>query len=1198
MTIGLILKRMRREWRSLAVLLLAVCLLTGFFALGPFYIRAVTDVGLRYELDNAAPEDLQITLIVDNEPLTAESYGVVQDELGDLARDYAYYIRADYTPPTTEGGQAVTTLATNGYIFRYGEQVTASSTRTGNFYQPFAFEQEQMEQYLTLVEGRWPVRLAPPSEVNPAGLSDLEQQARGVGIYSRGDLEVIVTRAVADQVNLEVGSRLTLGSIQRTGEGNVASVVVVGIVEPKDTSEPFWSGNFAFLEGMTVEVGFLTRYDYGLATIPSAYEDWLADVVPGSSHIYVIDTRTEQITADNIQDVNDRLQKLQNRLSAYHPGIAVLSGLTTVLQSYSGDVSDTEGPIIFLSGAILILMLYHLVNTVALVLEQQGAEWSTIVSRGGSIPQLVMLQLVTVGFLALIGMAAGPFLSLGFMKLMEHFGPLATALGGQSLTSVGIPTVSLYLSAGAALAALLVLTLPALPAARKSLLALKQLVSRPPTRPGWARFGLDGILLAIGAALMLRLYYLVGGDLGDLLNNLFAAPREVVKLIADNLNETGGLKDPFNLLGPALVLTGAALVWLRLFPWLMGLIARGFERTRHLTTPLAVWNVARDPGHYAQLVLLLIGTLALGTASLGLSATLDRGAWGVSREETGGSARVSVNTARLDASEVDWDDLPGVSSSVTVLHAVGDPGSQSRRDVHVFGVMPDAIPADFDVLASASAPLGDVATPPAPGLELPEDASLLSVQVYSLPQENADDPAVAVALTAYLQDVYGVPYRVQLRLPDATATSVAPGVDTAQETDDAPEATPVDTWLTFSGSLPEQGRAPYRLTRIGLNSTAGNLDVFTHTIYVDRVATQDAFGTSRTLDGFEDDRNVWAEASVANPYAGSWASETNNVSRVRGVTLSEVSGEVAEIDGPNALRLDYRMGKIGGREAEPSIVVNEVTVDRIPVVINRAFAELFTGRGTYRTAADEPLEVGDAKSLVLNVGTGSVEIGYVVAGVIDDLPSVDARDPVMIAPYGLIQPVLNQAAISSSFFAGDEVWLELPDREPSGALEDTVGALDGVDEVAWAWTRYGQLQREPLPNAVTGMLYAGFWISLLLSLLDFGFYLMVTARQRMYTFGVLRSMGWNASHIWRLLFIEQVVLIAPALVIGSAIGAGLAYLLLPFMALVGSESLRLPWLQLLGMLAALVVSFGVLLGVAAIFLRRMSVNQVLRLGEE
>src|SRR5690606_41529939 len=104
MTLGLILKRMRREWRSLGILLLAVCLLTGFFALGPFYVRAVTNVGLRFDLDNASLRDRLITRIVDNEPLTPESFNVVREELGDLAVDYDYFIRADYTPPTANIG--------------------------------------------------------------------------------------------------------------------------------------------------------------------------------------------------------------------------------------------------------------------------------------------------------------------------------------------------------------------------------------------------------------------------------------------------------------------------------------------------------------------------------------------------------------------------------------------------------------------------------------------------------------------------------------------------------------------------------------------------------------------------------------------------------------------------------------------------------------------------------------------------------------------------------------------------------------------------------------------------------------------------------------------------------------------------------------------------------------------------------------
>ena len=430
----------------------------------------------------------------------------------------------------------------------------------------------------------------------------------------------------------------------------------------------------------------------------------------------------------------------------------MLSGLTAILDGFSADVSETRAN----------TLLWRDPGDDALPPDQHrraGAR-TAVVERSttaaeAEASQLVGLQLVSVGLLAAVGILAGPLFSMVFMRLMERFGPLAEALGGRPLGSTAIPWISLVLSAVAGVASALVLTLPAIPAARRSLLRLKQLVSRPPTTPTWARYAIDAALLAVGVAFMLRLYYLVGGDFGNLLNNLFAAPRDVVALIADNLTETGGLNDPFNLLGPALVLTGAALLWLRAFPALMGALARFSNRSRSLTTPLAVWNVARDPGHYAQLVLLLIGTLALGTASLGLSATRDRGAWSAAERATGGSARLSLDPGRLEPARVAWTDLPGVQSSVALMRAAGDPGSISRRPVQIIGVDPDAIPADFAELQQATEPLRGIETPPAPGLALPAEASALSVQVYSLPSRDADAPPVAVQLTAYLEDARG-----------------------------------------------------------------------------------------------------------------------------------------------------------------------------------------------------------------------------------------------------------------------------------------------------------------------------------------------------------------------------------------------------------------------------------------------------------
>ncbi|MEO8395774.1 MAG: FtsX-like permease family protein, partial [Chloroflexota bacterium] len=110
----------------------------------------------------------------------------------------------------------------------------------------------------------------------------------------------------------------------------------------------------------------------------------------------------------------------------------------------------------------------------------------------------------------------------------------------------------------------------------------------------------------------------------------------------------------------------------------------------------------------------------------------------------------------------------------------------------------------------------------------------------------------------------------------------------------------------------------------------------------------------------------------------------------------------------------------------------------------------------------------------------------------------------------------------------------------------------------------------------------------------FGFYLAMTARRRATSFAVLRAMGWNSRKVWGLLTVEQATLIAPALVVGVLVGEGLSYLLLPFLSLLGGATLRFPLLEIGGLLLALIVGFAILLGVTAITLQRMSLNQVLR----
>jgi ABC-type antimicrobial peptide transport system permease subunit len=146
----------------------------------------------------------------------------------------------------------------------------------------------------------------------------------------------------------------------------------------------------------------------------------------------------------------------------------------------------------------------------------------------------------------------------------------------------------------------------------------------------------------------------------------------------------------------------------------------------------------------------------------------------------------------------------------------------------------------------------------------------------------------------------------------------------------------------------------------------------------------------------------------------------------------------------------------------------------------------------------------------------------------------------------------------------------------------------------FAWDRYAELRREPLPNAVIGTLYTGFWIALALGLLDFGFYMAMSVQRRATMFAVLRAMGWNARRIWGLLTIEQLTLVLPALVVGVGLGAGLAFLLLPFLALLGQATLMIPVPAVFALLLVAALAFGVLLSGTAALIGRMSLNQVLR----
>ena len=261
----------------------------------------MTDVGLRFELDNALAAEQADQPIVEDEPLTLESFEVVRQELGSLAVGVRHFIRADYTAPTSEQGFEAG-LATGALMYQYGEPVTFASPRIDAALQPFAFA--DMPELLDLVEGRWPVRLPTPEDVDPTGLSDAEQQARQIGIYTRGQIEAVITRTVAERSGLERGSRLVLGNPRPDGTGALA-VMVGRDCGAKEPGRPFCGRQPQLRRGRGRSPA--RSATIGFATLPEAYRQ-LRDVARCSYFYQTIPTPTR--SAREPADVH-RLQVLQ-----------------------------------------------------------------------------------------------------------------------------------------------------------------------------------------------------------------------------------------------------------------------------------------------------------------------------------------------------------------------------------------------------------------------------------------------------------------------------------------------------------------------------------------------------------------------------------------------------------------------------------------------------------------------------------------------------------------------------------------------------------------------------------------------------------------------------------------------------------------------------------------------------------------------
>ena len=172
-----------------------------------------------------------------------------------------------------------------------------------------------------------------------------------------------------------------------------------------------------------------------------------------------------------------------------------------------------------------------------------------------------------------------------------------------------------------------------------------------------------------------------------------------------------------------------------------------------------------------------------------------------------------------------------------------------------------------------------------------------------------------------------------------------------------------------------------------------------------------------------------------------------------------------------------------------------------------------------------------------------------------------------------------------------------------------VAALEGdpysVESLVSRSERTSALTGDPVALGVIGALAIGSTAALIVAIIGFVVSAVVSTRERLGEFALLRALGLSPAQLSAWLAIENAFLLAAGIVAGTGLGLVLSWLVLPFVTLTSEARIvvppvlvEIPWLAIgiVHLLAAvaLLVTVVVIGGI----LRRVPVSGVLRAGQD
>jgi ABC-type antimicrobial peptide transport system permease subunit len=1111
-----VIKRSLAHWKLLSSVVLGVLLASSIMSGTVIYFDALREIALRSALAQYSDADLHIIMQGQRGPVNREEALRVSGVVDDAVRQRLEWLI---------DGRVHAAKTPTMFLTATGQEAGAGDDNARAY---FAYIPD-IEEEIIIRGGTFPNA----SAVNAPGQTFA--------------IEAMIPVEAAELFGARIGDRVS-AVLPWSDDLTHIEVVISGIFQRETPEAEVWQ-----LEEEVLEAA--TGASFRTMPLHISEEAFLETLGPRlrrmeATHSWLLMTDADRVNARNstatLLDIRGTNSILSSTLSSFRQSTT----LDNALDEYDRRLFFSKLPMFVVLVLIAIVILYYVATLSSLVVEDRRNEVALLRSRGANSTQILMVFVMEGLTIAALSVVVGPLLAAAAISVLG-LTPAFSDLGADGLITVSLSSGAYMMAALGGVLSFVALIFPAFRASQMSVTQERQRSARPTDLPFFQRYYLDVLLLIVGILLFRQL-------------------TEQGSIVARNLFGEIAVNQML-LAVPGIILVASAMVLLRLFPVVMNLLSRLLSAWLPAGMVMGVWQMARNPAHYARLSLLLILTAGLGIFAASFSATLDRSFVERVLFFTGSDVRlngnVPVSSYRRGLSEEDrfeskdtlrvrYEQMPGVETVSLVRRSSGHDLSK------IFGGTYEMVAVEPESFLNvawfredfAQQPMNELFSSLSPeggpeGISIPPGPAHLNVRI------KPDRIHPSILMSARVLDSRGRYYTYRLGQLDFAdwkeLTVYLPNVGGRGQPSTAPEE-------------------PLTLTSLLIQERRGDRQLQPGSVLIDEIsATTDAGATTviETFDSVEDwsllRTSETAIADVLRPADVGFEDESGSAlfSWAEGAAVSArgiFHGELASLPVLASKGFNKNSGHKVGDEFDVSVSGHRVPVRIIDEV------EFFPTMNL----REKSFLISDMNSLIgyASMGSPNTEVLPNELWISSDSTGAERED------------LIERLNLSGAFLIDS-----FQDR-------DVLLAESKVDPLVKAGWR--------------SLLFIAFSSVLVLSCLGFLVHAYISFRNRQLQFALLRTVGFSMRQMVTMVWLEQMLVILAGLALGTWMGSRLGAVIMPFLGHddFGSQvmppfAMQINWNVLILTYVIMFVVFAVIILGMIWLVNRISLQRVLRLGE-